>query len=628
MNVLVYNGPGVSKTSLSHTISTLKTLLLPNYTVQTITPLSLASDPWTATCALLVLPGGRDLPYVASLAQSNALISSFVRNGGSFLGLCAGAYYACRRLEWEVGSEQEVSGDRPLNFFHGVGRGCVYPGFQYESENGARAVSLLVSDILTGKEEQLNGLYYNGGGEFLEAKNVPNAKILAEYTNGDAAGKVAGVCCSVGNGVAVLWAVHPEYPLTLEPALSAITNTRPDIKDCIAQLEEQRWRLMRESLRLLGLKLPVPSNVKTLQPLPQIFTSTPELAPAIATMVESLLQDTVESEPIILKDRTNTFYFHRTAYSPDLVDRIQISQETGPTDVDDMVRHIIVLDGGSIPPVDATPAFNISQYYMDLNAAQREKGIFSDRRQKMVPLLSLATHQLNGRGRGSNTWLSPPGCLQFSLLLRLPLSHFPASKLVFIQYLFGLAVVEACQSASVLGTFGENVRLKWPNDIYVVTEHGAAKIGGILVNTSFMAGSVDVIVGCGLNVLSPSPLTSLYQIIPTGHNDTELSMERTAAAIMATFDEMWSKFLSSRGSFEPFIDLYLRKWLHSDQLVKLTTVDPPIMVRIAGITMDHGLLRTMPETRNYFSHRGDDYIDLQPDGNSFDLMAGLIKAKT
>ena len=51
------------------------------------------------------------------------------------------------------------------------------------------------------------------------------------------------------------------------------------------------------------------------------------------------------------------------------------------------------------------------------------------------------------------------------------------------------------------------------------------------------------------------------------------------------------------------------------------------MVRIVGITPEHGLLRTIPETRGYMSPRGENFIDLQPDGNSFDLMAGLIKAK-
>ena len=68
--------------------------------------------------------------------------------------------------------------------------------------------------------------------------------------------------------------------------------------------------------------------------------------------------------------------------------------------------------------------------------------------------------------------------------------------------------------------------------------------------------------------------------------------------------------------------------IYSDQLVKVTSVDPPAMVRIVGITPEYGLLRTIPEGGGYMSFRGDNFIDLQPDGNSFNLMAGLIKAKT
>lgn len=69
-----------------------------------------------------------------------------------------------------------------------------------------------------------------------------------------------------------------------------------------------------------------------------------------------------------------------------------------------------------------------------------------------------------------------------------------------------------------------------------------------------------------------------------------------------------------------------------DQLVTLTTTTPHTAVRIVGITPDYGLLRTIPERsgmpRYSSSAREDDYIDLQPDGNSFDLMANLIKSKS
>ena len=60
----------------------------------------------------------------------------------------------------------------------------------------------------------------------------------------------------------------------------------------------------------------------------------------------------------------------------------------------------------------------------------------------------------------------------------------------------------------------------------------------------------------------------------------------------------------------------------SDQVVTLTTTTPHQRVRIVGITSDFGLLRTIPESGATHS-----FIDLQPDGNSFDLMAGMIMTK-
>jgi len=79
----------------------------------------------------------------------------------------------------------------------------------------------------------------------------------------------------------------------------------------------------------------------------------------------------------------------------------------------------------------------------------------------------------------------------------------------------------------------------------------------------------------------------------------------------------------------------------SNEIVEVTTVTPPQRVKIVGITPDYGLLRTLPVGRSDpdsyggWGHGGHDgfhqsstFIDLQPDGNSFDIMAGLIKSKS
>lgn len=88
----------------------------------------------------------------------------------------------------------------------------------------------------------------------------------------------------------------------------------------------------------------------------------------------------------------------------------------------------------------------------------------------------------------------------FSLLLRVYLSSTQAFPVVLIQYIIALAIAEACRDENVLGEkLGSKVRLKWPNDLYVDLgvdgKTDMKKFGGILVNTNFQGGEVDVVIG-------------------------------------------------------------------------------------------------------------------------------------
>ena len=77
-----------------------------------------------------------------------------------------------------------------------------------------------------------------------------------------------------------------------------------------------------------------------------------------------------------------------------------------------------------------------------------------------------------------------------------------------------------------------------------------------------MCSSTKRRAGCGLNVTSPAPVASLASLLPLGEEHT-LGMERIMATIMAKFEAMWNVCLANKGSFEPFMDLYLDRWLHS-----------------------------------------------------------------
>jgi BirA family biotin operon repressor/biotin-[acetyl-CoA-carboxylase] ligase len=111
------------------------------------------------------------------------------------------------------------------------------------------------------------------------------------------------------------------------------------------------------------------------------------------------------------------------------------------------------------------------------------------------PLWIMAEAQLRGRGRSGRPWTSVPGNLYASLLLDLDCSSAVAHQL---SLLAGVAVIEAiADAARDLGRVPA-LRLKWPNDVMI----GAAKTGGILLESSTRGQELTVAVGVGLNLAS------------------------------------------------------------------------------------------------------------------------------
>ncbi|MFI4957057.1 MAG: biotin--[acetyl-CoA-carboxylase] ligase [Gammaproteobacteria bacterium] len=112
------------------------------------------------------------------------------------------------------------------------------------------------------------------------------------------------------------------------------------------------------------------------------------------------------------------------------------------------------------------------------------------RQQPIRPILCVADHQTQGRGRGTKTWHSPPGAtLCFSLCLRM---DKPLHVLGGITLAFGAALCEALKSMGA-----EGLGLKWPNDIY----GAGGKLAGILTEVYAQPnGPTYVVVGVGVNL--------------------------------------------------------------------------------------------------------------------------------
>lgn len=208
--------------SVRHVLYSLRRLCSPNYAVIPIQPDVLIKEPWPASCALLVFPGGADLGYCKALnGNGNRRINQYVNMGGAYLGFCAGGYYGCSRCEFEVGDEKmQVVGDRELGFFPGICRGLAFAGFVYNSEAGARAPELKVhkDSFQVGVKRLPESFrsYYNGGGVFVDAEKLASrgVEVLASYTEklhveaGPA--QAAVVFRKVGEGRALLTGPHPE----------------------------------------------------------------------------------------------------------------------------------------------------------------------------------------------------------------------------------------------------------------------------------------------------------------------------------------------------------------------------------------------------------------------------------
>jgi len=163
-----------------------------------------------ADANIIIFPGGRDLPYVAKLQGPGVEnIQKFVEKGGKYLGICAGAYFASSYCEFEKGTDLEVCGERDLKLFPGKAKGCVYPGFQYDTENGARMMNV---NLILNHNESIGNfpVYYNGGCEFIldSESNSMEVESIANYE--DFPDKNAIVFCKYGNGRVLLSGVHPE----------------------------------------------------------------------------------------------------------------------------------------------------------------------------------------------------------------------------------------------------------------------------------------------------------------------------------------------------------------------------------------------------------------------------------
>jgi len=150
---------------------------------------------------VVTFPGGYAYGYKTGLAGSEQRIRDFVSNGGSYFGICAGAFYAASTVVW-----QGQSYSYPLGLFQGQVVGDIpdiapWPSYALTPAS--------INDAVLGQVGSVQQLYYGGG------YHVPNAQqpvfTAGTFTyGGSASQKAAAVRFTYGQGRVFLIATHPE----------------------------------------------------------------------------------------------------------------------------------------------------------------------------------------------------------------------------------------------------------------------------------------------------------------------------------------------------------------------------------------------------------------------------------
>ncbi|XP_071441754.1 biotin--protein ligase isoform X4 [Hetaerina americana] len=241
-------------------------------------------------------------------------------------------------------------------------------------------------------------------------------------------------------------------------------------------------------------------------------------------------------------------------------------------------------------------------------------------------IVVIASQQTEGKGRSSNVWLSPEGCAMFSLQLVLPDTSYLGRHAPLLQHIIALAVVSAING--IQGCEELDLRLKWPNDIY---SGNSSKIGGVIVNSTSTKNSLVCNVGCGLNVSNSVPTVCVNDLIKernkskginVANKDAKgavpLTMEKVLARTFTQLEKLIEAVQSDK--VDKVMKLYYDYWLHSDAEVKVTFPSGQTQSGVITGIDAFGFLQVKPSGSS-------SVFTVHPDGNSFDMMQGLIIPK-
>lgn len=169
---------------------------------------------WGLGLRLLVFPGGMDRFYMRQLGEKGRMaIYKYVASGGGYLGICAGAYFAAKRIIYQGAEDKKPwQGDNRLGLFKGLASGPVpsLPAAMNEGYEGTSLPDIIIEHKKGDNLKKVTPSFYLGGAFFVpDAGTSDEIEVIARYKNIDDQ-PIAALRAPVGLGVAVLCGTHPE----------------------------------------------------------------------------------------------------------------------------------------------------------------------------------------------------------------------------------------------------------------------------------------------------------------------------------------------------------------------------------------------------------------------------------
>ncbi len=216
-----------------------------------------------------------------------------------------------------------------------------------------------------------------------------------------------------------------------------------------------------------------------------------------------------------------------------------------------------------IPVIDST-----NQYLLD-RMDQLESGF-----------ACVAEYQQAGRGRRGRKWFSPFGAnLYLSMYWRL--EQGPAAAM-------GLSLVIGIVMAEVIQSLGaENVRVKWPNDLYL----NDRKLAGILVELTGKTGdAAQIVMGAGINLGMRGEGTSEINQGWINLQEAGVTIDRNQLAASIINSLRAALPLFERDGLAPFIQRWEKLDNFINRPVKLLIGEREVYGIARGIDKQGGLL--------------------------------------